>query len=363
MDYMATPAVSILMAVYNGAEYLRIAIDSVINQDFTDFEFVIVDDCSSDTTREIIEGYRDPRVVYIRNNTNLGQTASLNIALRAARAHLVCRIDADDAFIQGKLRRQVDFMELHPEIAVCGTAAMRIDAQGRDVSVNRLPSDALDIRFRAVRTVPVIHVSAIMRRSIILLEGGYPEQYRFAADYALWSLLLRQGHKITNVPEVLTKYRELDSTFGASQKVGAAGSEAAEIIMSNSKALAGVSLTESQARGIALLYFPAAGSSAFDLCEAYKILSRIASAVYGVRPLRVRRHLVALLFWSLIKRFSYVIKATESLSVSREAIRAARAFWYSPAVLVTLLIAVVVAPLGLKRIAAIKETLLLPQRN
>lgn len=358
MDPLSAPAVSILMAVYNGAEYLRIAIDSVMDQDFTDFEFVIVDDCSSDTTRDIIEGYQDPRVVYIRNEANLGQTASLNIALRAARAELVCRIDADDAFMEGKLRRQYEFMEGNPDVAVCGTAAMRIDAEGRDVSVNRLPSDALDIRFRAIRTVPVVHVSVMMRRSVILAAGGYPERYRFAADYALWSHLLRRGHRITNLPEVLTKYRELDSTFGAAQKVGAAGSEAAEIIKANAEALAGVTLTEPQARGIALLYFPAAGSSAYDLCEACLTLRRIASAVYGNPPAGVRGHLIGLLFWSVTKRFSYAPTVAGGQPVAREVMQAARAFWRAPAILATLVVAAVVAPLGLSRIVATKDFLL-----
>lgn len=357
MAETSRPVVSVLMAVYNGAQYVRLSIESVLNQDFRDFELIIVDDCSTDDTAAIIAAYTDPRIVYIRNERNLGQTPSLNVALRAARGPMLSRIDADDVFLPGKLKRQYEFMTAHPEIAVCGTAAMRIDADGAETGVNRLPSAELDVRFRALRTVPVVHVSVMMRAGPVREAGGYPERYRYAADFALWSTLMRQSHAITNLPDVLVQYREFSQTFGAAQKIGAAGDESAEIIRANVQALAGLDLAPEDSRAIALLYFPAAGASIADLCGAVGNLRRIAAKVYGRVPSHVSRALAGTLFWAVTKRLAFL--RAQSVGTVADVTSALRANLARPSMSAVVLAAAAASLLGERGIVRTKELVMM----
>ena len=315
---MSAARVSVVMAVYNGAPYLREAMESVLSQDYRDFEFVIVDDCSTDETPQIIARYGDPRVMYMRNQRNAGQTPSLNRALRAARGTYIARIDADDAYRPGKLRRQVEFMDAHPDVAVCGTAAVKVDGEGREFGLFTPPLRREDVAFSIYHRVPVCHVSVMMRRDMVLDCNGYDERYRYAADYALWSTLLKQGHRIANLAEPLMNYREFRESLGAVHKVGAAGSESAEIIAANASALAGVQLSSEEARDIALLFFPAAGLSPAAIARAYENLKRLARVAYGAVPLRVSLQLRATLFWSLLKRAMHADATTPSGQGRRE---------------------------------------------
>lgn len=298
------PRISVLMAVYNGEKYMDQSIRSVLTQNFEDFEFVIVDDCSTDQTAELISSYADGRIVYLRNDRNLGQTASLNRALGHARSAIVARIDADDVYRQNKLSRQWQFMQDHPEVTVCGTWAIRIDAEGQPQGVTSPPLDVADVRFRLLRGVPVCHVSVVMRRDAIIAAGGYPVGYRFAADYALWSALVRRGAIITNIPDRLMEYREFPLTFGAAQKVGAAGDESASIIRQNARELISMDLSPQECRDIALLYFPAADLSTEAIGCAYLNLRRMAKATYKKVPPRVVAELIGILFWTYIKRWN-----------------------------------------------------------
>jgi hypothetical protein len=347
------------MAVYNGEKYVRLAIDSVLSQDFANIELIVVDDCSTDATPAIVHSYDDPRIVYIRNAENMRQTRSLNVALSRARAELVARIDADDVFLPGKLRRQYEFMTAHPDVAVCGTGAMRIDADGTETGVNLLPSDPVDIRFRALRTVPVCHVSVMMRRAAVLACGGYPEQYQFAADFALWSQMLRQSYVITNLADVLVQYREFGETFGAAQKVGAAGTESAEIIRANIHALAGLDLSPEECRGIALLYFPASGASVSDLCAAFLNLRRLARRVYGRPPRRAARALAGVLVWSVTKRLAYLRAQRPAVAVAPHVLAAVRRFARHPEVVAVVLAASAAAVMGERRLVKLKEFMML----
>jgi hypothetical protein len=301
---MSTPRVSVIMAVYNGERWLGISMPSVLEQDFRDFEFIIVDDCSTDATPALIAAYADPRVVYVRNECNLGQTASLNRAIGLARADLIARIDADDLWLPGKLGKQMAFLDAHPEVTVLGTWATRIDLEGRSLGPNNSPVSRAEVTARLLRGVPVCHVSIIMRRAAAQAAGSYPERYRFAADYGLWSAMARAGAVITNIPERLTCYRENPATFGAAQKLGVAGDESAEIIRANALALAKVDVSLDECREIALMFFPAAGLPAESLPRATRTLRRLQRAALGRRPWRLEAELWALLLWALSKRWS-----------------------------------------------------------
>ena len=342
-----TPRVSVVMAVYNGRDYLRLAIESVVSQSFESLEFIIVDDCSTDDTPQIIRSFGDLRIVYTRNAENIGQTASLNVGLGRARGELIARIDADDVWHPEKLEKQCQFMADHPEVTVCGTWADRIGRSGEVIGTFLPPTDLLEIRYRILWASPVCHVSVVMRRAAILECGGYLPQYRFAADYALWSQLLREGHAIVNLPLKLTQFREMPETFGTAYKVGPAGDESAEIIQFNAAAIANLSLDHQQCRNIALMLFPAADLSGEAVCEASVNLGLLAEDAYGSPPLRIRLELLGMLFWSLFKRAALARKKSGFGSYREESLEVLRAFRGRPAALIVAGGALMLAVVGL----------------
>jgi glycosyltransferase involved in cell wall biosynthesis len=199
-----TPRVSVLMAVFNGAKYLPEAIDSILGQTFTDFDFLIIDDGSTDRTREIIDSYQDPKIKLIRNQQNVGLTHSLNKGLDLARGEYIARMDSDDISLPDRLARQVAYMDVHPEVAVCGTWAKDIDLDGKVIGVRETPIGK-DLEHNYWRPSPIIHPSAMIRRAD--LNGlRYDEQMRYAQDFDLW-LRMRVKHKLANLPEHLLLYR------------------------------------------------------------------------------------------------------------------------------------------------------------
>jgi glycosyltransferase involved in cell wall biosynthesis len=350
------PAISVVMAVWNGERYVRLAIDSVLAQDFTDFELIVVDDASIDRTPEIVASYGDPRIVYIRSERNMGQTPSLNVGLRRARADLIARIDADDIYLPGKLRRQYEIMNARPDVAVCGTGAIKIDPDGRQFGRYVPPTRPADVKFLLCQRVPVCHVSVMMRRDAVLEAGGYDERYKYAADFALWSKLAARGATITSVPDPLTLYREFPQSLGHVHKLGAAGDESAEIIRQNFAALAGRELTSDESRAVALLYFPSAGLGYPELARAYLHVAAAARAVYGRVPVRVRVELSSVLAWSFVKLAELQRRSPDGRGQSLWA--TARQFRRHPLIPAVCLVAAAGAGLGEARLYRIKETLM-----
>ena len=208
------PTVSVLMPVYNGARYLRASIESVLGQTFTDFEFLIVDDGSTDRTQDIIRGYEDPRIRLVNNDQNTGLAKSLNRGLRLARGGLIARHDADDVSMPFRLETQHRFLVAHPEIALLGAQASLIDQNGHTIfDHTSMPLDSLSIRWQLMFGNPILHPSVMFRRSVVLQDlGGYDEQYQLSEDYDLWSRLAQQ-YEVANLPDVLIAYRRhVDST-------------------------------------------------------------------------------------------------------------------------------------------------------
>src|SRR3989344_927550 len=147
---MNKPSVSVLMSTYNGAVYLRQAINSILNQTFTDFEFIIVDDNSTDNSGEILRSYNDPRIRIIQNNKNIGLTKSLNKGLKEAQGKYIARMDADDVSLLDRLKEQYNFLEAHPTIALVGSWAESMDEYGIVTEIRKVPTDPETIRFELV---------------------------------------------------------------------------------------------------------------------------------------------------------------------------------------------------------------------
>lgn len=208
---MGTPAISVAMSVYNGERFLAEAIESVLAQTFTDFEFLIVDDGSTDSSRKIIEAYaaKDARIRPIVRE-NRGLIASLNQMLAEARAPLVARMDADDVCLPERLARQAEFLHDHPDYGVVGCWTEDIDERGApwagaDFTYHPLTHEQLLANID--RREPLLcHPAVVYRRDLVLSVGGYHAAYRHCEDLDLW-LRLANVTRLGNIPLKLLRYR------------------------------------------------------------------------------------------------------------------------------------------------------------
>lgn len=192
MDKETSPTISIIMAVYNGGEHLRSAIDSVLAQSFTDFELVVVNDASTDDSVAQIEGYDDPRIKLLHNEENKGLAASLNVGLKEAKGRYIARMDADDLAVPERLKKQLSFLEKHPDIGLLGSNAVAIDDVDEMIGVfQRWETDDV-IRWVAMFDNPFIHSSVMFRHSL-LTENSllYDESLVASQDYDLWVKMLK----------------------------------------------------------------------------------------------------------------------------------------------------------------------------
>lgn len=201
---MNNPRVTVLMPVYNGEKYLREAIESILRQTFTDFEFLIINDGSTDKSVEIIESYKDTRIRLVNNEKNIKLIATLNKGIELARGEYIARMDCDDISLPNRLEKQVVFMDSHPDVGVCGTWAKVIDENGHiKRAIKTLTGKS--IKKLCWRPSPFIH-STVMIRTALLRKNRYCEDFRHAEDYELW---LRLFDKTTffNIKDYLLYYR------------------------------------------------------------------------------------------------------------------------------------------------------------
>jgi len=199
---------SVVLPVYNGGAFLPLAIESILKQDDPDFELLLIDDCSTDRSAQIIRHYAasDGRIRPIFHRENAGLAATLNEGLREARSDLVARMDQDDVALAKRIGTQVEFMQRRPDIAVAGTFAYHMGRRAADDRLVRLPVEHEEI----VRTLPrencIYHPTVIMRREQILGLGGYRAEFRNSEDYDLW-LRVAKMYRLANIPEPLLRYR------------------------------------------------------------------------------------------------------------------------------------------------------------
>ncbi len=208
------PIVSVLMPVYNAAHYVAEAVESILGQTFADFEFLIIDDGSTDRSRAILERYaaRDRRI-RLTGRPNTGHSVALNELLRVAGGELVARMDADDVALPERLARQVEYLRAHPDVVCVGSAVHMIDGAGRLVGDGHPAMDHEEIQRRALAgDCPLNHPSVLMRRAALEAIGGYRPELQPAEDLDLW-LRLGEVGRLTSLPEVLMKYRQHPASF------------------------------------------------------------------------------------------------------------------------------------------------------
>lgn len=204
------PEISVIMPVYNGEGYLREAIESVLCQTFGDFELIIINDGSTDSSERIIKSFDDGRIVYLRNETNLKLISTLNRGVEVAKGNYIARMDADDRCMPDRFEKQIRFLESHKDIDLCGSWAHLINLQGNRTGRLRNVCDPELISCLLLFTCPLLHPS-VMGRASVFKENPYNPEMLHIEDIELWGRLSGRGTAITNIPEYLLEYRWHDS--------------------------------------------------------------------------------------------------------------------------------------------------------
>jgi Glycosyl transferase family 2 len=204
---MSSPKISVVMSVYNGEAYLAEAVESILAQTLKDFEFLIIDDGSTDRTAEILRGYaaRDPRV-RVFSQENRGRAESLNRGISLAAAPLIARMDADDAALPQRLERQLEFLSANPDVGLLGTGMELMSPEGRTLDRYIPPAQDDELSAEMLRGNPFRHPTILMRKEIAVAVGGYRKALLDADDYDLW-LRMAERTKMANLGQPLLRYR------------------------------------------------------------------------------------------------------------------------------------------------------------
>jgi glycosyltransferase involved in cell wall biosynthesis len=210
---MHTPKITVLMPVYNGEKYLHESIESILNQSYVDFEFLIIDDASVDKSAEIVRLFDDPRICYLKNDRNLGLIGTLNKGLDIARGEYIARMDQDDISLPKRFAKQVAFLDRHPEIGVLGTAIQMIDSDGNSLeSALVFPDSPICIEWAMYFFCPIAHPTVFMRKNIAKEGGGYSPEAVHAEDYDFW-VRLSKITRFSNLVETLLKLRKHETNM------------------------------------------------------------------------------------------------------------------------------------------------------
>ncbi len=212
------PQVSVLMSVYNGERYLKDAIESILNQTFTDFEFIIINDASTDSSRSIILSYDDVRIVLIDNDVNIGLTKSLNKGLRLAKGEYIARMDADDYAQKEWLNTVFTFINANSDCVAVGTWLQFVDEMNNQIGTLQHCSEFDYILGTMLYTNPMSNNNVIIRKNWLDKINGYDELFKQSQDYDLWIRLVGVGAKLYNIPEYLVNCRIHTSSVSIQHK-------------------------------------------------------------------------------------------------------------------------------------------------
>ena len=217
--------VSVIMSNYNtSGEYLKEAVESILAQTYSDFEFIIIDDASTDESYKVIESFSDPRIKLIHNEKNMGLAASLNKALEHCRGEFIARMDTDDICLPHRFETQVKFLRENPDVIVCGTLVEKvIEKDGKqitEVSKNNFPSDMEEYRIYLLfgNTPTLFHPTAMFNHRLLLEHGiRYDDSYLYAQDYRMWVDCAWRA-RCAVVPEVGLKFRRHEKSASSAKK-------------------------------------------------------------------------------------------------------------------------------------------------
>ena len=208
----SSPKVSVLFPVYKTAAYLKEAVDSMLSQTFTDFELIVLNDCSPDNAEEIMDTYNDPRIVRYRGEQNVGLGNVLNVGISMARGEYIARMDSDDISLPERLQFQVDYLDAHPEYDLVSVGMKEF---GEGNALHYYDNETEQIKFNALFHSPIPHASSMWRKKSF--EGLlYDQSFVPSEDYHLWTRALIKGVKMRNLPQVLYMYRRFKGQATAS---------------------------------------------------------------------------------------------------------------------------------------------------
>lgn len=212
-DASKLPLVSVLLPVYNGAEYLIEAIQSILIQSYKNFELIIINDGSNDESALIIERFKDPRIIFL-SQTNQGLAATLNRAIGIANGKYLARQDQDDISLPQRLEKQVSFLEANSDYGMVGTWASIWVGNMETERAHRHPSENLILQFDLLFNNPFVHSSMMVRKTVFHEIGLYStdKNRQPPEDYELWSRIARK-FKVANIPEILHVYREIPKSM------------------------------------------------------------------------------------------------------------------------------------------------------
>ena len=200
-----TNLVSIILPVYNGEQYLKMAVDSVLSQTYTNFELIIINDGSTDTSAEIIESYSDERIKLITQLKNIGYVYRLNEGIRISKGNFIARIDSDDLWNPNKLSTQIKAFNNNDNLFFVATDFNKIDKNGEIFSTEK-SSNINNLRNSILKRCFICHSAVMFKKEIIHTVGTYNEKIKYAEDYDYWIRILAK-YKGFILPEVLTDYR------------------------------------------------------------------------------------------------------------------------------------------------------------
>jgi len=202
------PRVSVVMAAYNGERFLRPAIESILSQTFRDFEVIVIDDCSTDRTPQILREFKDDRIRVVRNERNMGIAETLNNGIAVARGEYIALQDHDDVSLPTRLECQVAFLDKNAKVGMVGSSCSLIDEAGVLLAHRPVEYDDVKLKWDLLWRTALIHTTLMVRRRAVEEIGGYsPDpQYRFAEDYDLMSRVAFR-YAIANIPQPLGSWR------------------------------------------------------------------------------------------------------------------------------------------------------------
>lgn len=201
------PRVSVLMSVYNGEKYLKESIESILSQTYSDFEFIIIDDGSTDNSLKIIKAFPDQRIRLVCNKKNIGLANSLNRGIKLAQGEYILRMDADDISLPNRITKQVKYMDANPDIDISGVWIKHIMQDKKEKLIWKFPTDPAMISFTLLFYNPIGHNTVIIRKKLFSTNKLlYDPSYETAEDYDLW-VRASKFSKMSNLGKVLVLYR------------------------------------------------------------------------------------------------------------------------------------------------------------
>lgn len=214
-EAIKTPVVSVIMSVYNAEKHLNKAIESILDQTFTDFEFIIIEDCSTDNSLRIIEDYasKDSRIHLIKKLENKGTAGfieNLNIGIEKANGRYIARMDADDISFNTRFEKQINFLNNNPAIDLIGASIELIDEKDQHIEIWKAIRHHNDIVKRMPKNISLYHPVIMFRKES---TKGYRSKALFCEDYDMYFNMIFAGRKFANLHEVLLKYRILKTSI------------------------------------------------------------------------------------------------------------------------------------------------------